>query len=260
MDKKIDDTEAKDIAERKEQEKEKAIVLLPQAEIEKKEKAHMIYVEICQRKTEVAMNLIELGRLFKAYRDNKYYLAQDYETFECFLGSIGFNYKTVASFIHIHELYVEELKINKKFLALIGHANLQLINPVVKDNPEEWLFKARELSKSDLRNEVRVAQNKPEKEYPVTKGKPQIFDFKNYLEYIKAYGCITCDAKKGIEGAHFPKTDKAGAPDHWRIPLCKKCHDLYHHDPIDFLINYRNQVFEFFYNTFMTCYKLLKEK
>jgi len=259
MDKKIDDTETNEIAERKEQEREKAIVLLPKAEIEKKEKAHMIFLEICQRKNQVAMNLIELGRLFKTYRDEKYYLVQDYETFESFLGSIGFNYKTVASFIHIHELYVEKLKINKEFLALIGHANLQLINPVVEENPEEWLFKARELSKSDLRNEVRVAQNKPEKEYPVTKGKPQIFDFKNYLEYIKAYGCILC-GKKQVERAHFPKTQKAGAPDHWRIPLCREHHDLYHHDPIDFLVNYRDKWAEFFYDLIIAVYKLMKEK
>jgi len=241
--------------------KDKAIITLSPAEIKKQEKAHMNYIEIRERMAAVGMNFIELGRLLKICRDKKYYKVHNHDTFESFLGSleVGVNYKTAYSFIHIYELYVEKLNINKEFLAQIRHAKLQAINPVVERNPQEWLFKAKELSKSDIINEVRIAQNKPEKEYPITKGKPQLFDFDNYLDFIKAYGCITCSDTR-VAGAHFPKTDKAGAPDHWRIPLCQKCHDLYHHDPIDFIINYRDNWAEFFYDLIIAVYKLTKEK
>ena len=229
--------------------------------------AFAIYTEILQRRAEVARNFIELGRLFKEVRDKDLHKFLDYESFQDFLGSIGFRRSTVYSYIHVYELYIEKLKLSPDFLMQIPYRRLQEINPVVESNPEEWLYKAKELSESDLITEIRAAQNLPIVETPNRQAgastrptKPKPFNYESYEKFLKAYGCATCESKE-CEGAHFPKTEKAGAPDHWKIPLCRKCHSTYHQDPIDFLMTYRDQIFGFFYEVISSLYhQIIGEK
>lgn len=87
-------------------------------------------------------------------------MAYHCKTFKAFLGlpEINFNYKTVASFIRIYELYILKLKLNPELLILIGHAKLQAINTVVEENPRKWLAEAKKNNKDDLINKVRIAQ------------------------------------------------------------------------------------------------------
>lgn len=129
----------------------------------KNKEAHTNYIEIRKRKRAiaiVAVNFLEFGRLFKNCRDKAYYKIYGYNSFVAFLRSpeINFNYKTVTSFIRIYELYVLRLKLNPEFLALVGHAKLQVLSPVVEEDPERWLSKAKGLTMLKLTKEVRVYQ------------------------------------------------------------------------------------------------------
>ena len=228
--------------------------------IEESDRAFMVETEIRHRRAEIAKNFLELGRLFKLVRDEKLYKLRDHPSFLSFLADVGFRRTTVYSYIHVYELYILKLKIVPDFLITVPYRQLQMINPVVEKNPEEWIYKAKELSESDLITEVRAAQKKPLKEYPKSiPGRPELFDFNSYLEFVKAYGCILHPGRKA-DPAHFPRTQKAGAPDHWRIPLCRECHDSYHHDSTDFLMTYKDQIFDYFYSIVFTCFKLTKEK
>ena len=234
--------------------------------IEKTQRAlqsHTIRTEIINRTISTANNMLELGKLFKIMRDEKLYQYTDSEckTFEEYLAwdEVAFGRSTVFSFIHVYELYVLKLGYDVEFLAGIGHKRLQRINPVVEKDPVEWIFKAKTLSPSDLRNEVRVAQGKEEIENEVKENEIQIYEFKSYLEFIKAHPCIICGSR-GVDAHHFPRTRGAGGKDFHRIPLCRKCHTLYHKDPFDFKHLYEDQIFEYFYDTFKKAFALFREK
>jgi len=232
-------------------------------EIEKADKSHEIRAEIKNRTITTANNLLELGKLFKIMRDEKLFQYTDSEckTFEEYLAwdEVAFGRSTVFSFIHVYELYVLKLGYDVEFLAGIGHKRLQRINPVVEKDPVEWIFKANTLSPSDLRNEVRVAQGKKEIKNEVKENEIQIYEFKSYLEFIKAYPCIICGDKES-EAHHLPSTKGAGEPNTHRIPLCRKCHTLCHQDPFDFLWLYKKHIFNYFYSTFLKAFAIIRSK
>jgi hypothetical protein len=48
-----------------------------------------------------------------------------------------------------------------------------------------------------------------------------------YLRFVEGQPCIIC-GKKDVEKAHWPRTQGAGAPEHWVIPLCRECHAEMH--------------------------------
>jgi hypothetical protein len=227
--------------------------------------AYGMFQEICQRRSEIAINFLELGRLFKAMRDERYFECLDYETFEEFLGcpEISMRRSTVYGLIQIYELFVERLKIDHAFLASIGHAKLQVISPVVRNatDPTDWIYKARELSRSDLITEVRLAQGKPDSGPPMREGEAQTLDkFQDYLAYARAHPCVVCKKTLEVDLHHFPITKGAGAPDRWVIPLCRACHTESHQDPKEFLWRWREKIFAFFYDTYDTALKALSVK
>ena len=232
-------------------------------EIEKADKSHDIRARIADKTVATANNLLELGKLFKTMRDEKLYRYTDSEcgSFEEYLAwdEVAFGRSTVFSFIHVYELYVLKLGYDVEFLAGIGHKRLQRINPVVEKDPVEWIFKAKTLSPSDLRNEVRVAQGKEEIEIKREEQDVKIYDYKSYLEFIKAHPCITCGTLDS-EGAHFPQSKGAGGEDAHRIPLCRVCHTQFHKDPFDFLWLNKNKIFNYFYDTFLEAFAIIRSK
>ena len=224
------------------------------------DRAFMLHQEIQQRTIETANSLFELGRLFKTIRDEKLYEFLNYETFEEYLGSpeIQFGRSTVFSFIRVYEQYVLKFEFDLKLLNQIGHRRLQIINPVVDDDPIEWIYKAKELSKSDLINEVKTALGKaPMKPRAEEKEDAYPFTFKDYKDFVKSHKCITC-GEKNTEGHHFPKTKGAGGKEEWIIPLCRACHTEYHNDAYDFIFLYKDHIFEYFYNLILKCFTLIK--
>lgn len=232
----------------------------------KSDEAFELETQIKELRKGVAFSFLILGRIFKKYRDEKLYLLRDHTTFASFIASVGFRRPTVYSYIHIYEIYIERLKLTPETLQDIPYRRLQMINPPVIDaikkgeNPAPWLWKAKELSDPDLINELREFRNLPPKEYqPRQSNRPELFDFDDYEAFVKAFGCIFHPGRSAVK-AHFPRTVGAGTievPEDF-IPLCTECHDLYHHDPVDFTITYLNQIMKYFYNFRNAFYKLKK--
>jgi hypothetical protein len=143
-------------------------------------------------------NFLHLGYLFKINRDNSLWKLLGYDSFEEFLGDpdISFRRSKVYGLIHIFELFLEKLDREEAELVEIGTAKLLDISSVVESNPEEWLGKAQALSRSDLKNEVRAAQGKPEVSStsrssnlspPLSVEPPS-----SYTELVRASPCCCC--------------------------------------------------------------------
>ena len=222
------------------------------------EKAESTHKEILVRTIVTANNLIELGRLFKEVRDEKLYKLLGADTFKeyCAYPEIPYARTTIYSFIGIYERYVLKFGINPEELARVGHWRLQLINPIVKKfvasdvRISEWITKAQTLSDSDLINEARSAQGKPEM-VPVPKEedgeKYYKFNKTGWVEFVGKCSCIIHPHRGECESAHFPRTKKRGA-EYWEIiPLCRECHDEAHRDTFDFLWLNRVKIFKWFY-------------
>jgi hypothetical protein len=121
-------------------------------------------------------------------------------------------YRLVKLFEVYRELGVPEAK-----LLPIGTTKLSVVIPVVKTDVDLWLTKAAELSKSDLINEVRVAQGKQEMPFsppPSFESPPE-----------GGPSCLLHPDRVG-ERAHFPITEKMGGK--LTVPLCRECHNEYH--------------------------------
>lgn len=229
------------------------------------ERAYTVYYEILERKSRIARDFIELGKLFKDVRDQKLYEILDYETFNTFIGApeIAFSRSTVYSLIDIYELFVIESNIEQDRLVKIPWSKLNMIKgQYKKTRDEDLLFKAETLSQKDLIDEIRLLEGKESKEYTSPKEeKPtlEITDFQSYEAFVKEYGCVLC-GKENPDAHHFPKTKGAGAPAHWVIPLCRECHTLYQNQLETFLTTYRNKIFQYFYDIILSIFKYLAEE
>lgn len=227
-------------------------------------KAEDYHQEVLNRTMVTTGHLIELGRLFKTIRDEKLYRMLGAETFQeyCAFPEIHYARTTIYSFIGIYELYCLKYGYSPKLLVEIGHHALQLIKPIMKvedtDNTTEWMHKAKTLSESDLINEIRKYQGKPEM-MPKPKEEKDVypFSFTEYMDFVKAHPCITCDEEES-DPAHFPRSKGAGGKDTHRIPLCRGCHALFHQDPFDFLWLHKDKIFDYFFDMFLKSFALWK--
>jgi len=220
------------------------------------EKAFTVYREILFLKKGIQVAFIELGRVFKKVRDEELYKDLDYESFEAFLGApeICMSRSSVFNYIHIYELYIEKLGFKPELLTEIGNAKLTDISPVVEKDPQEWIFKAKEQSRSDLKEEVALAQGRTFKPRTPVEAKDQDpGDSKDYLSWVKAHSCVTCN-QRVADPHHFPRTKGAGGRDRDRIPLCRECHSSYHQDPQKFLWENKDKIFAYFYDLFLLCW------
>jgi len=237
--------------------------------------AEEVHKEILARTYITAGNLLELGKLFKKIRDEKLYRLLGAETFGEYCGfpEISFGRSTVYSFVHTYELYVLKLGFKAKQLSKIGHRKLQIISPLVKKQWEaldhkdhlppgvwgdDWIYVAERLSESDLINEVRRAQGKPEM-LPKPKEEENVypFSFKDYLDFVKAHPCVVCGERE-VDNAHFPRSKGAGGQDTDVIPLCRKCHSESHQDFYDFLWLNKDKIFRYFYDIVLKAFEIIR--
>lgn len=102
--------------------------------------------------------VLELGKRFRVIKNNSYFEQLGYDTFDSYVASKGSSIKTVDAYIRVYELFVEHFGYDTKFLSEIPWNRLQLIAPRVRDKTkeeaDEWVYKAKELSASDLKIEV----------------------------------------------------------------------------------------------------------
>lgn len=217
----------------------------------KADEADSVYREILEVCQKMMHGSLELGRLFKRVRDEKLYQRLDDDTFETFCGrsEITFGYSTACLAIQIYEKFILELSIPLPLLLEAGPRKLREILPVVDQDPEQWVHEAKVLSCSDLKikvNEVRGVNNLPQRKG--TTFSPFTPLPQTYLTYVKTQKCILCE-KTPIDPAHFPKSKKAGAEDHWIIPLCRECHSEQHSQGTQwFLWTYKDKIFRYFYD------------
>ena len=228
-------------------------------------KAEELHKEVLARTYITANNLLELGKLFKTIRDEKLYKLLGAETFTEYCGfpEISFGRSTIYSFIHTYELYVLRLGISSERLSKIGHRKLQIISPIAKDMPHgiataTWIANAEVLSESDLINEVRRAQNKPEM-IPKPKEEENVYPFsqRDYREFVSTHPCVVC-GRHNAECHHFPKTKGAGAREQDVMPLCRECHMEYHHDAYDFVWLNKDKIFRYFYDNILKAFEIIR--
>lgn len=117
--------------------------------------------EIIQLKNQVNHSFLELGRILKEFRDNKYYTHLGHDTLTQYLSSsdISISPQWAWAFISHYEVFVLQNKVEPAELMDIDYTKLNQIAPIVKKNPEEldhWLDAARQLRRIDLQKEVKA--------------------------------------------------------------------------------------------------------
>lgn len=122
-------------------------------------KAFELEEKLKDTKQNLGSGFLEIGRILKEVRDNRYYVELGYESItEWFSSSdVSISPAWAWHFISIYETFVLEHKVPIKNLADIDYSKLQDIVAVVHDNPDEldeWLEKARNLRRIDLKREL----------------------------------------------------------------------------------------------------------
>ena len=104
---------------------------------------------------------LDTGRLLKILRDEKLYLHLGYDGWLDFIrgGEISLKQSTIYAYISIYEMYVMKYGFPPISLAEIPWDKLHMALPAIrkskdKDEVEEWVEKARVLSRSDLAIEL----------------------------------------------------------------------------------------------------------
>jgi len=124
--------------------------------IELVDSAHAAHNRIIWLVRSAEATFLELGRELSEFQTAEHYKALGYHSFDSYLADPDTNISSRSAYrlISIHRLYVQKLNLPPVALLPIGITKLDLIRPVVKDNPDEWLAKAQTLSKSDLIHEL----------------------------------------------------------------------------------------------------------
>jgi len=145
-------------------EKERAIQKNTQEIADEAFTNHQIIIKIKQSITKDFWNL---AIMLKINRDRKYYNTLGYTTFEEYLGTpeISLSRGYVFKLIKNYELWVQKYNVSPAKLEGIDSEKLYLASiKATKDNYEEWLEKAKTLSRSDIRGLIKGE----EYEYKVT--------------------------------------------------------------------------------------------
>lgn len=238
------------------------------------EQAHYLKEQILRVKASMGQGYFLLGELLKKIRDERLYKLLDYQTMKEFIAQpeLAFSRTSVYDYIHMYETYILKLKwndINPDLVANIAYSQLRKILPVVERSPEEWLYRAKTLSRGDLTLEVRESQGKPVAELqkipdlrPPLKLNVSKSAEKIYLDIVKqTEECIICGTLEPI-GHHFPRTHKRGGEaEDWKvIPICMVCHAGSHAKPSEWLRTHRMAIFGWFYSVISILAEKLKEE
>ena len=229
--------------------------------------AFYLVEEIKRIKAEIGKGYFLFGEMFKKIRDDKLYKLTGCQTFTEFIAQpeIAFSHSTVYDYIAVYRVYVEELGISPEHIADITYSKLRRILLVVEKDPEEWLSKARTLSRGDLTMEVRESQGKPEKldKSAYTPDLPSARTGQRaYLKHVKAQErCIITGELEPV-AHHFPRTKKRGgeAEDWKRIPISMREHTLAHTKPSTWLSENIKPITDWFYDTIAMLFEEKEKK
>jgi len=163
---------------------------------------------------------------------------------------------TVNNYVGLYRLFGEDgLNIPEEEWTEIGPRKLRIITPwVQRDDPKEYLLKARTLSASDLIKEIKGDTGGVMRDSTPAHGdvgsRPAPLSPAQYIKKVKESPCCVCSREPPeiqIHSHHFPQTRNRGKD--WKvIPLCGFCHQDAHHHPMEFLWQYKNNIFGWFYS------------
>ena len=122
-----------------------------------------IHEKIVELKKEIESNFIKLGGYLKLVKDEKLYKEKGCITFEEYIAmpELAFDRSTVYAIIGVYEDFFMSNQSDVDLLE-IGYSKLNRIRQFKgKEDFEEWIYKAKNLSLSDLGNEIREAKGKP---------------------------------------------------------------------------------------------------
>ena len=119
--------------------------------------AFNIHQEVLNLKRNIETQFLQMGALLKKIRDERLYETLSYETFEEYIAQpeLALNRSTVYKIIGVYEDFgmCNRLDID---VAEIGYAKLDRIRQFKdQEDFEEWVYKAKTLSLSDLSLEIR---------------------------------------------------------------------------------------------------------
>ena len=130
--------------------------------INKNEIAYNVHQKVMELKKEIEGNFIKLGAILKGIRDKKLYIDLSCSTFEEYIAipELALNRSTVYAIINVFEVFFEKSNQSDiEGLTEIGYSKLNRITQFSNsDNFEEWIYKAKTLSLSDLGLEIKEAK------------------------------------------------------------------------------------------------------
>ena len=196
--------------------------------IEQAEKNHQDFLEA---KFGVVANYLKAGEFLNDNLAHAYFKVLGYDSFEEYLGTpdVAMGRSKAYGLIQIYKTFVEKLGVPGADLLEIGTSKLLLIAPVVESDKDEWIAKAKHLSKSDLKAELqgRVAGTKklPPLSKPPTPspGLPPKMTPGQYVRHVERSPCCVC-GRSPVVKAHFPRTRVRANKPWYVIPLCGECH------------------------------------
>ena len=129
--------------------------------IETKDKTN-IHDKVIELKKDIERSFIKMGGYLKLIRDGKLYLEKGCVTFEEYIAipELALNRSTVYAIINVFETFFEKSNQSDiEGLTEIGYSKLNRISQF-KDQPDfdEWIYKAKTLSLSDLGLEIKEAK------------------------------------------------------------------------------------------------------
>ena len=118
-----------------------------------------VHDKVIELKKDIERSFIKMGGMLKLVRDNKLYLEKGCVTFEEYIAipELALNRSTVYAIINVFEVFFEKSNQSDiEGLTEIGYSKLNRISQF-KDQPDfdEWIYKAKTLSLSDLGAEIK---------------------------------------------------------------------------------------------------------
>ncbi len=128
---------------------------------QKAEQAFQIHRDIINLKNTVGGAFILIGQRLKAIKEKELYRFLGdggYDTFESYLGSpeLQFERRKAYYLIQIYSTFCENFNIKQEDISDIYWTTLREILPIInKENHQDWIEKARTLSRTDLNLEIK---------------------------------------------------------------------------------------------------------
>ena len=126
---------------------------------------NILHNKIIELKKNIDISYMKLGGYLKLVNKEKLYLDLDYKTFDEYIAQpeLAFERSTAYSIMGVYEDFIESGLSETLDVAGIPYYKLDRIRQFIKEPKrtlEEWILKARELSLSDLNEEIGIASGR----------------------------------------------------------------------------------------------------